>query len=70
MGLSVALMVVMVHSEYEWLLLFGTIQYVLATGVGLIAGLTYQLGYRSAKTEPSLERVKSGVSPKIKYVGR
>jgi O-antigen ligase len=50
LGLGISLFVVAIHSEYEWLLLSGAIQYVLVTSMALIAGLSYQLGYWSVKS--------------------
>ena len=68
-GLSVGLVLVMVHSEYEWLLLSSAIQYILAIGMGLIAGLAYQLGYWSPKAEKTPVKLREAISPKIKYIG-
>jgi O-antigen ligase len=47
LGLGVALMVVYLHSFYEWVFITSTFQYFLAIEAGMIAGLAQQLGYQS-----------------------
>jgi hypothetical protein len=44
-GLGVALLVVYIHSLFEWIFLLPDTQYLFAASVGLIAGLAQQLGY-------------------------
>ncbi len=44
-GAAAALIVVAVHSMYEWIFVLATVQYLYATLVGIIAGLCHQMGY-------------------------
>jgi O-antigen ligase len=57
LALAVALLVTMVHSQYEWLLLSSTTQYITATAIALIAGLAHQLGYWSRAAASTQGRV-------------
>jgi O-antigen ligase len=45
LGLGVALLVVYIHSNFEWIFITGQAQYIFALDVGLVAGLAQQLGY-------------------------
>src|SRR5262249_39586605 len=45
LGLGVALLVVYIHSFFEWIFLLPDTQYIFAVTVGLVAGLAQQLGY-------------------------
>jgi hypothetical protein len=45
LGLGVALLVVYVHSFFEWIFVTFHAQYMLAMEFGLVAGLAQQLGY-------------------------
>jgi O-antigen ligase len=47
LGLGVALMIVYLHSFYEWVFITYTFQYFLAIEAGMIAGLAHQLGYQN-----------------------
>jgi O-Antigen ligase len=49
LGLGVALLMVYIHSAFEWILLLFEAQYLLAIDLGLVAGLAQQLGYWSRK---------------------
>jgi O-antigen ligase len=46
LGLATTLLIVDIHSYYEWIFFTDRIQYILAIDLGLIAGLLAQLGYR------------------------
>ena len=50
LGLGVALLVVYIHSFEEWIFVVFESQYLLAIVIGLVAGLTQELGYWRAKT--------------------
>jgi O-antigen ligase len=50
LGLAGALLVVYVHSFEEWVFVVFEPQYLLAIVIGLVAGLTQELGYWRAKT--------------------
>jgi O-antigen ligase len=57
LGLGVGLLIVYIHSFYEWIFVLSESQYLFALNVGLIAGLSHRLGYwRRAKPT----RFKSG----------
>lgn len=45
LGLSIALLIVSLHSFYEWVFVTSQVQYLFAVSVGLVAGLEQQLGY-------------------------
>lgn len=45
LGLGVALLVIYIHSLYEWIFLLFSSQYLFAMITGLVAGLAQQLGY-------------------------
>ena len=45
LGLGVALLIVYLHSFYEWIFVKFEIQYIFAASVGMIAGLAQELGY-------------------------
>jgi O-antigen ligase len=50
LGLGVSLLILAGHSNYEWAFFMYPVQYILAMTVGLVAGMSEQLGYwRSAK---------------------
>jgi O-antigen ligase len=50
LGLATSFLIVCIHSYFEWNFFLDQIQYVFAIDLGLIAGLTGQLGYwRPAK---------------------
>jgi O-antigen ligase len=44
-GLGTALLIVYIHSAFEWITLTIEVQYVFAMTVGLVAGLAQQMGY-------------------------
>lgn len=44
-GAAVALTIAALHSMYEWIFVYATVQYLYALMVGLIAGLGQQMGY-------------------------
>jgi O-antigen ligase len=50
LGLGGALLVVYIHSFEEWIFVTFDVQYLFAIVIGLIAGLTQELGYWRAKT--------------------
>jgi O-antigen ligase len=50
LGLGGALLVVYIHSFEEWIFVVFEPQYLLAIVIGLVAGLTQELGYWRAKT--------------------
>jgi hypothetical protein len=62
LGLGVALMLVYVHSLFEFVLMFAGIQYTFAIIAGLVSGLTIQLGYWRPTKEYGA-RIGVGVSP-------
>jgi O-antigen ligase len=45
LGLGISLLVLYVHCYYEWIFFLAPVQYIFAMNLGLIAGLTQQLGY-------------------------
>ena len=45
LGLGVALLIVYIHSIFEWILITFQAQYLLALDLGLVAGLAQQMGY-------------------------
>jgi O-antigen ligase len=45
LGLGVALLIVYLHSFYEWIFVTSQVQYLFAVSLGLVAGLAQQLGY-------------------------
>jgi hypothetical protein len=45
LGLGVSLLVVYVHCYYEWIFFVSSVQYVFVFMLGLVAGVTQQLGY-------------------------
>jgi O-antigen ligase len=45
LGLGVALLVVYIHSFFEWIFISSQVQYMFALELGLIAALAHQLGY-------------------------
>lgn len=45
LGLGATLLVVALHNAYEWVFLVFNVQYLFAITVGMVAGLTEQLGY-------------------------
>jgi O-antigen ligase len=47
LGLGVALLMVYLHSFYEWVFVTFGVQYIFAVTIGLVAGLAQQLGYWS-----------------------
>jgi len=69
-GLGVALMVVYLHSFFEWIFVSFQAQYLWALDVGLVAGLAQQLGYwrRTEDTHASLFRgIRSRVDGVLTY---
>lgn len=62
LGLGVALLVVAIHSKFEWAALVFSVQYLLACNLGLIAGLANQLA-RDARRKP-IQRASAGGSSK------
>jgi O-antigen ligase len=52
LGLGVSLLVVYVHCYYEWIFFVSSVQYVFVFTLGLVAGVTQQVGYwRKAEDE-------------------
>ena len=45
LGIGVALLLVSVHSYYEWVFVTSQVQYMFAVSMGMIAGLAQKLGY-------------------------
>jgi O-antigen ligase len=45
LGIGVALLIVYIHSSFEWVLISYLSQYMLAIEIGMVAGLAEQLGY-------------------------
>ena len=45
LGCGVGLLIVYIHSYFEWILLLSETQYIFAITIGLVAGLVQQLGY-------------------------
>jgi hypothetical protein len=64
LGLGVTLLILYIHSLFEWILISRGPQYLLALVLGLIAGLAQQLGYwrRPASGRKTLHRAISGAS--------
>ena len=52
LGLGISLLVVYVHSLFEWTLITHQLQFLLAIAVGLIVGLAQQVRYGSKLVEP------------------
>ena len=46
LGFGIALLVVYVHSWFEWIFVILQVQYLFAIVVGMVGGLAMQLGYR------------------------
>lgn len=57
LGLATSLIVVYVHSYFEWTFFHDLVQYLLAINIGIIAGLAQQLGYWSKR--PSRTSLRS-----------
>ncbi len=56
LGLAIALLIVYLHSFYEWSLAIPEAQYMLAIAMGLVAGTAQQLGYwRPVRTQGARE---------------
>ena len=59
LGLCVSLLILYIHCYFEWIFFFADIQYIFAVNLGMIAGLTEQLGYwhkkESEEEAPSRE---------------
>ena len=65
LGLGVALVVLYIHCMYEWIFVFADVQYIFVINLGMIAGLTEQLGYwRKAGAEQDVPLLAEGA-----YVG-
>jgi O-antigen ligase len=47
LGLGVSLLIVSIHAFFEWTFFHDLVQYLLALNIGIIAGVTQQLGYWS-----------------------
>lgn len=47
LGLATALVIVALHSKFEWIFVTAPVQYFYALTVGMIAGISYQMGYWS-----------------------
>lgn len=69
LGLAVALLVVYIHSFFEWVLVKSDVSYILAMVIGLVAGLATQLGYWRAgysksigASNPSYGKQSAGVA--------
>ena len=53
-GLGVALLTVYLHGLFEWIFVLLETQYMFAINLGLIAGLSTQLGYWSRTASPAI----------------
>lgn len=62
LGLGMALLVVAIHSKFEWAALVFSVQYLLACNLGLIAGLANQLA-RDARKRPG-QRADAVAAPR------
>ena len=56
LGLGVTLLVVGLHNAYEWVFLIANVQYLFGITVGLMAGLSEQLGYWGTPQRVAHER--------------
>lgn len=64
LGLGVSLLVLYVHCYYEWIFFLADVQYIFAINLGLVAGLTQQLGYwRKAEDEPATVAADPAYAP-------
>jgi len=74
LGLGVALLIVYIHSFFEWVFMLLEVQYMLAMTVGMVAGLAQQLGYwrrstvRGKHAFGGLTRQKSFIGSQIRKV--
>jgi O-antigen ligase len=64
LGLGTSLLVVYIHSYFEWVFVSFSIQYMFALDTGLVAGLATQLGYWRAPAARRLGVVaRAGIAP-------
>lgn len=64
LGLGVSLLILYIHCYYEWIFFLAAVQYIFAINLGLIAGLTQQLGYwRKAEDEPAAATADPAYAP-------
>jgi O-antigen ligase len=52
LGLGVSLLILYIHCYFEWIFFLAPVQFIFAITLGMIAGLTQQLGYWSAADTP------------------
>lgn len=52
LGLGVSLLIVYIHCYFEWIFFTAPVQLLFAIALGMIAGLTQQLGYWAAADDP------------------
>jgi O-antigen ligase len=62
LGLGVSLLMVYLHSFYEWIFVTFQAQYIFAASMGLIAGLAQQLGYFRARAHQRVRVHKNSES--------
>ena len=66
LGLAVALVMVSLHSLYEWIFVLYVTQYMYAIAVGLIAGIAAEMGFwapRRKRAAAALDRAEATESP-------
>lgn len=71
-GLGMSLLIIYIHSYFEWILVTFAPQYMFAIDAGMIAGLSMQLGYwrASPATNVTFTTAISDVAPKWKVFSR
>ena len=62
LGLGMSLLVVYIHSFFEWIFITFSAQYMFALNAGLIAGLATELGYWRKLRLPSNMRVDNSIA--------
>jgi O-antigen ligase len=65
LGLGVALLVVYVHSFFEWIFVASVVPYVFATVVGLVAGLASQLDYWRVRYPNGVRRSRQHLNEQV-----
>jgi O-antigen ligase len=65
LGLGVALVIVYIHSLFEWIFVTFEPQYLFAVDLGLVAGLAQQLGYWPQKYLQGIRPKNSAISVKM-----
>jgi hypothetical protein len=56
LGLGVSMLMMSIHSYFEWIIFVAPIQYLFALNAGLIGGLVSQPAYQESRTQPSYLR--------------